>query len=131
MCGKGKRQTQHCRQLCAEAARPQQCDGYIAALARDRLDHLSRPLWPKIGSQLLQQRRKIVPALVQIASQRPHGSEVTARSPSQPQIDAPRIECLQRAKLFCDHQGRMVRQHHSAAAHTNGFRRPGHVANQY
>jgi luciferase family oxidoreductase group 1 len=63
-----KWQTQHPRQLRAEAARPQQRDRHIAPLSGNRFDHLPRLLRSQIGLQLLQKRRKLVPGLVQVPS---------------------------------------------------------------
>ena len=126
-----KGQPKHPGQLGAEAARPQQCNRHFASLSGNRFHYLSRLLRPQVCPQFLEQRGKIVPALPQIPSQRSHCLKISPRSAAQPQIDSPRVQRFQRPKLFRHYQRRMVRQHHSTAAHSNRLRRCRHMPNQH
>ena len=56
---------------------------------------------------------------------------VAARSTSEPQIDSPRIQRLERSKLLRHYERRVVWQHHSAAAHPNLPGRRGHMTNEH
>ena len=48
------------------------------------------------------------------------GDQVGARSPAQSQVDAARVERLQRAELLGDDEGWVVRQQHPAGTDPDG-----------
>ena len=127
---KGKPQLR--RQLRAEQAGPQQRDGHIAALPRNRLHHLSRLRGP-------QDRSEALPA-VRGNRRRSGASPGAARASSRsrrpgarprPRSIRPGIDRLQRPKLFRHHQRRVIGQHDSAAAHANRLGRSGHMADEH
>ena len=63
-----------------------------------------------------------------IAAQRAHRALVGARRASQAEIDAARIERLERAELLGDHERRVIRQHDAAGADADRARAAGDVA---
>ena len=60
------------------------------------------------GVKPVHQFRDIAGEIINIAAhmttQRHHGSLIATRRAAQPQIDSPRIERIERAELFGDHQ---------------------------
>ena len=48
--------------------------------------------------------REIINIAAHMTTQRHHGSLIATRCTTQPQIDSPRIERIERAELFGDHQ---------------------------
>src|SRR4029077_19493279 len=88
MRGKRERQSFGCGQLRAERAGAEQRDGHMTSLPRNSPHRLSLPRVIQVGTQLPQQRRKIVSGLTVIAAQGAHGVEVAARRAAQAEIDA-------------------------------------------
>jgi hypothetical protein len=63
-----------------------------------------------------------------ITAKRAQGSLISTGSTAKPEIDTPGIERFQRAKLFRDHDGRMIGQHDSASANPDGLGAIGNVS---
>src|ERR1035441_7058866 len=131
MRGESKWQPQLRCQPCAKVARSKEGNWNQAALARNRFDHLPRPFRPKIAPKFLQQVRKIICALLQVAPQSPHGMEIATRCSSQSEIDPTWVQRLQCAELFSHYEWSMIRQHPPAATYANCLRRRGHMPNQH
>ena len=66
-----------------------------------------------------------------MATQRAHGWLIAARRAAKAEIDASRVERIERTELLGNHQRRMVRQHHAAGAQMQSCGIRGKVANQY
>ncbi len=72
--------------------------------------------------------REVVDRRVEGAAECVGGPLIRAGSPSDAEIDAPRVERRQRAELLGDHQRRVVRQHDAAGADPDGPGACGEVA---
>lgn len=66
-----------------------------------------------------------------LSAQSPRGGHVCSRRASEAKIDAARVERLQRAELFGNHQRSVVRQHDAASADANLARATRNVANHH
>ena len=81
--------------------------------------------------QLCHVAREVIDIAAHVAAQGHHGALIAARRTAQAQIDTPRIERIQGAKLLGDHQRRVVRQHHAAGAEVQRLGIGGQIANQH
>jgi hypothetical protein len=75
--------------------------------------------------------RELVGVRFEVAAQRARGALVGAGRAAQAQVDAPRVQRLQRAELLGDDQRRMVRQHHAAGTDADGRGARSHVRQQH
>src|SRR5690348_9656683 len=93
----GERQAEHRRELRAEQARSEDPDGNVEALAGDRAD--AAVLAFEIADQFDDVLREAVGVRREIAAHRIGSGLVGAGCPAEPQIDAARIEALERPEL--------------------------------
>ncbi|MEQ8516327.1 MAG: hypothetical protein RIC38_12040 [Chromatocurvus sp.] len=127
--GKGIGQAKLCRHRGAEGAGPEYPQRDVRTRGRHRLYRLMRSAVCKIGAQF----HDVFGKGVGRGRRSPQGTQrglVGPRRPAEPEIDAPRVELGECAKLLGDHQRGMIRQHDAARAHANvpgGLR---HVADQ-
>ena len=126
---KGIRQPQRGGQLCPIQAGAQNPDRNIQALTWHGM-HRIFGVGRKVIHQLQHITRKLVSVRTQVAAQGACGDLVRTGCPAQPQVNAAGVERLQRAKLFCNHQWRVVRQHDAACTDPNGAGASRHMANQ-
>jgi hypothetical protein len=75
--------------------------------------------------------RKLLRIGGQISPQRLRRPLIRSRGSSQAEIDAPRVQRLERAELLRDHQWRMVRQHDPPGPHPDGRRAARDMADQH
>src|SRR5690606_19046082 len=105
-----------CCDLRAEQARAQNPDRYFETCARHGA-YRRRAL--EVGHELEDVLREGVRIRRQIAPERAGSRLIRSGCASQTEVDAARIERLERAELLRDHERRMIRQHDAARADPN------------
>jgi len=119
-------------QLCAEQRRTEKPDlgkvpvtGHGTGMTRgvvalgEVTDQLDDVVWEMVGAE------------IRPAPQRPCRPQVGAGGASEPEVDSSRVECLEGAELFGDHQGRVIGKHHSARADPDDRGGGGDVSDQH
>ena len=114
MGGKPERQTHRRCQLRAVEAGAQQPDGQMQSLTGYRLHRAD--LVAKVAHQFAHIGRKIIHLTTAHSPQRPHGALIGTWGAAKAKVDAVGIERSQGAKLFGNHQRRVVRQHDATRA---------------
>ena len=107
-------------ELRAEEARAEDPDRHVQAGAGHRLDALPGLGRREVAHQLHHVLREPVGVGREIAAERAGGELIGARRAAEPEVDAPRVERLERAELLGDHERRVVRQHDPAGADPDG-----------
>ena len=125
MRGKGEGQPQHCCQLRAEAARPEESYGNAAPLAGNGFDSLSRLFRAQIGPQFLGLFSGKSSPSTQIPPESAHvcGNRRLARPTAK--IDSCRIKCLEVPTRSANTRSGLAT--HAAAAYANCPGRYGYV----
>ena len=85
----------------------------------------------KVAHQLAHIGRKIIHLAAAHSPQRPHGALIGPGGATKAEIDAIRIERSQGAKLFGNHQRRVVRQHDATRADPQSGGGLGQMADQH
>ena len=120
-------QAQHRGQVRPEQARAEDPERHVRAAAGHGLHGLVRRDRAEESLQFEHVLREGV-GRARVAPQRPERAAVGARRAPEPEIDAPRIECVERAELLGDDERRMVRQHDAAGSDPDRTRAAGQVA---
>ena len=128
MAGEGVGQPQMGRQLRPIGRGAQNPDRHGLALAGVGDDALIRRRGREPLHQLHHVLREGVDVALQRAAQRPRRRLIRAGRAAQAQVDAARMQGVQRAELLGDDQGRVVRQHDAAGPDADGLRRRRHRA---
>src|SRR5947209_6919815 len=102
----GERKTERGRELRAEGARPEQPDGHLEAGARHGAHLLSGLRLAEVRLKLHHVAREAV-GRGGIATQRLNGETIRARCTAEAEIDAARVERLERPELLGDHERRV------------------------
>ena len=116
----GVGQAEHCRELGAEQARPEDPKRNVQALAGNGPHSTARPF--EIALQFQHVVGELVLVGVEVSAQRKSSRLVRARRSPEPQVDPAGEQRLQRAELLGDGQRRMVRKHDPACADADGGR---------
>src|SRR4051794_37248503 len=104
----------------AEIARTEEIERNIQPSAWNGLDTNIRP--GEVRLQLDHVLRKCVAAAAEAAAQSASRSLIAPGRAAETEIDPAGIEGFERAKLFGNHERRVIRQHDSAGADSNRFR---------
>jgi hypothetical protein len=125
-----ERQAEHPRQLCAEAAGPEQPDRRHVPVAGYGGDQVVVAL--EVADQVAELLREALGGQAgHGAPQRERGPLVGAGRTADAEVDPAGVQRLQRAELLGDDQWRVVGQHHPAGTHPDGGRVGREVRDQH